>query len=69
MNRRNFSLALTATVFAGVVLARKRLRQVGSDFFYSIMALRERRARLSERQKRMDAAREDLTVGKIRNAG
>jgi hypothetical protein len=62
MNRRNFSLALTATVFAVVVLARRRLRQIGSDFFYSIMALREKKARLSERRKRMDAARKDLSA-------
>jgi len=60
MNRRNFSLALTATLFAVVVLARRRLQQIGSQFFYSIMALRRTRARLNETQKRMDAAKEDL---------
>jgi hypothetical protein len=75
MNRRNFSLTLTATVFAVLVLARRRLRQIGSDFYNSIIALRERRARLSERQKRMDAAREDLRaivqaeIGHIRQWG
>jgi hypothetical protein len=35
MNRRNFNLALTVTVIAFVVLARKRLRQIGSQCFYS----------------------------------
>jgi hypothetical protein len=62
MNRRNFSLALTATVFAVVVLGRRRLRQIGSQFFYSIVALRQTRARLNETQKRLDAAKEDLGV-------
>jgi len=75
MNRRNFSLTLTATVLAVVVLARKRLRQIGSQFFYSVMTLRQRRARLNERQKRMDAASEDLRaivqaeIGHIRKWG
>jgi hypothetical protein len=75
MNRRNFSLALTATVFTVVVLARRRLRQIGSQFFYSIMALRQTRARLNKRQQRMDAAEEDLRaivqveIGHIRKWG
>ncbi len=60
MNRRNFSLALATTFIAIVVLARKRLRQIGSRCLYSIMALSPKRAGLIERQKRMDAAREDL---------
>jgi hypothetical protein len=62
MNRRNFSLTLTASTLAVVVLARRRLRQIGSQCFYSIMALRQKRARLYERQRRMDAAHEDLTA-------
>ena len=75
MNRRNFSLALTATVIAAVVLARKRLRRIGSQCFYSIMALSPQRARLYERQKRMNAASEDLRaivhaeIGYIRKQG
>jgi|SRR5580700_3305153 hypothetical protein len=75
MNRRNFSLALTATVIAVVGLARKRLRRIGSQFFYSIMALSPKRARLNERQKRMNAASEDLRaivhaeIGYIRKQG
>jgi len=60
MKRRNFSLALAATVFAAVALARGQLRQIGTRFFYSLMALRQTRARLNETQKRMDAATEDL---------
>jgi hypothetical protein len=60
MKRRNFSLALIATVFAAVALARRQLRQIGTRFFYSLMALRQTRARLNETQERMDAATEDL---------
>src|SRR5712671_544763 len=75
MNRRNFNLALTVTVIAFVVLARKRLRQIGSQCFYSIMVLNPKSARLIERQKRMDAASEDLRsivhaeIGYIRKQG
>jgi hypothetical protein len=62
MNRRNFGSALTAAVFAAVALARKRVRQIGSRFFYSLMALRRTKARLNETQKRIEAAKEDLTA-------
>lgn len=60
MNRRNFSLALIATFAAVAVLVRKRLRRIGAQCFYSIMALNPKTVRLYERQKRMDAARDDL---------
>src|ERR1700680_4590454 len=62
MNRRNFSLALTAAVIAAVVLAGGRLRQIGSRFSYSLMELRQSRAILNETQKRMDAAQKDLAA-------
>jgi hypothetical protein len=60
MKRRNFSLALTATVLAAVALAPRRSRQVACRFFYSLVAWRQTRARLNETQKRIDAAEEDL---------
>ncbi len=60
MTRRNFSLALTATVFAAVALAQRQFRQIGSRFFYSLMALRRTRARLNETQNRIDAAKEAI---------
>ena len=60
MNRRNFILALISTVIAVVVLARERLRHIASQCFYSIVALNPKRVRLIVRQKRMNAATEDL---------
>jgi hypothetical protein len=60
MKRRNFSLALTATVLAAVALAQRGSRQIASRFFHSLMAWRQTRARLNETQKRIDAAKEDL---------
>jgi hypothetical protein len=60
MNRRNFILALIATVTAVVVPARARLRQIGSQCFYSIVALSPKRVRLIVGQERMNAATEDL---------
>ena len=60
MNRRNFILALISTVIAVVVLARERLRHIASQCFYSIVALSPKRVRLIVRQKRMNAATEDL---------
>jgi hypothetical protein len=75
MNRRNFILALIATVIAVVVLARERLRQIGSQCFYSIVALSPKRVRLIVSQKRMNAATEDLRtivnaeIGYIRKQG
>ena len=60
MNRRNFILGLIATVIAVVALARERLRQIASQCFYSIVALSPKRVRLIVRQKRMNAATEDL---------
>ena len=75
MNRRNFILGLIATVIAVVVLARERLRQIASRCFYSIVALSPKRVRLIVRQKRMNAATEDLRaivnaeIGYIRKHG
>ena len=60
MKRRNFSLALTATVLAAVALAQRGSRQIASRFFHSLIAWRQTRARLNETQKRIDAAKEDL---------
>lgn len=60
MKRRNLSLALTALLVAAVALAQKGLRGVGSRVFHSLMAWYETRARLSETQKQMDAAKKDL---------
>jgi hypothetical protein len=60
MNRRNFIMALLATVLAVVVLARERLRQIGSQCFYSIVALSPKKVRLIVRQLRMNAATDDL---------
>lgn len=62
MKRRNLSLALIALVLVAVALAQKGLRQVGSRFFHSLTAWHQTRAKLNERQKRMDAAREDLSA-------
>lgn len=62
MNQRNFTLALTALVVAGVALVQKGLREVGSRFFHSLIAWHQARAKLNERQKRMDAANKDLGV-------
>jgi hypothetical protein len=75
MNRRNFIVGLIATVIAVVVLARERLRQIASQCFYSIVALSPKRVRLIVRQKRMNAATEDLRaivnaeIGYIRKHG
>ena len=60
MKRRNFSLALTATVLAAVALAQRGSGQIACRFFYSLVAWRQTRARLNETQKRIDAAEEDL---------
>ena len=62
MKRRNFTLTLTAAVLAVVVLAQERLWQIGYRFFNSLSALRENRARRSETQKRIDAAKKDLAA-------
>ena len=75
MNRRNFILGLIATVIAVVVLVRERLRQIASQCFYSIVVLSQKRVRLIVRQKRMNAATEDLRaivnaeIGYIRKHG
>jgi hypothetical protein len=60
MKRRNFGLALTATVLAAVALAQSGLRQIVYRFFYSVTAWLQTRAKLNETQKRIDGAREDL---------
>ena len=62
MKRRNLTLALTALLVAAVTLAQKGLRGVGSRVFHSLMAWYETRAKLNERQKRIDAAEKDLRV-------
>lgn len=62
MKRRNFSLALTALVITAVALAQKGLRHVGSRFFHSLMEWHQTRAKLDETRKRLDGAREDLSV-------
>jgi hypothetical protein len=62
MNRRNFSLALTALLVAAVGLLQKGMWQVGSRFFQSFVAWHQTRAQLNERQKRMAAAEKDLRV-------
>ena len=75
MNRRNFTLALVGTIISVVVLARERLRQIASRSFYSVMALSPKGVRLIVRQKRMNAAAEDLRaivnaeIGHIRKQG
>jgi hypothetical protein len=75
MDRRNFILGLIATVIAVLVLARERLQQVASRCFSSIVALSPKRVRLIARQKRMNAATEDLRaivnaeIGYIRKQG
>lgn len=61
MKRRNFALALTAQIVAIVALLQKGLLQVGSRFFRSLMAWYQTRAKLIERRKRMDAAKDDLS--------
>jgi hypothetical protein len=60
MKRRNFGLALTATFLAAVAMAQSGSRQIASRFFHSLMLWRQSLARLNERQKRLDAAKEDL---------
>lgn len=60
MKRRNFILALTASIAVAVVPAQKELRQVSSRFFHSLLARRQTRAKLNETQKRIDTANQDL---------
>jgi hypothetical protein len=60
MRRRNFILALSVLVIAAVVPAQKELWQAGSRSFHFVAAWCQRRAKLNERQKRMDAASKDL---------
>jgi hypothetical protein len=62
MKRRNFTLALTALLVAVVAVFQKALRQVSCRFFRSLIPWYQTRARLNERQKRIDAAWEDLRV-------
>lgn len=62
VKRRNFSLVLAAMFVSAVALAQSGLRRIGSRPFHSLILWRQTRARLNERQKQMDAAREDLWV-------
>lgn len=60
MKRRNFILALSVLIAAAVVPAQKELWQAGSRTFHFVTACYQRRAKLNEQQKRIDAARKDL---------
>jgi len=62
MRRRNFILALSVLVIAAVIPARNELWQAGSRSFHFVTTWCQRRAKLNERQKRIDAASKDLTA-------
>jgi hypothetical protein len=62
MRRRNFILALSVLAIAAVIPARNELWQAGSRSFHFVTAWCQRRAKLNERQKRIDAASKDLTT-------